>query len=88
VTAKARRIKTELANLTPEDRAELVRFLIESLDGEEEQGVQAAWDEELKRRATDIESGRVVGEPAEKMLRELRAKYSEPLINLSNRVAD
>jgi hypothetical protein len=31
---------------------------------------------ELKRRAAEIESGRVVGEPAEKMLRELRAKYS------------
>lgn len=76
VTAKAQRIKSELAGLTPEDRAELARFLIESLDGEEEQGVQAAWDEELKRRAAEIESGRVVGEPAEKMLREMRAKYS------------
>lgn len=76
VTAKAERMKSELAGLTPEDRAELVRFLIESLDGDEEQGVAAAWDAELKRRAEDIESGRVVGEPAEKLLREMRAKYS------------
>ena len=76
MTAKAERIKSELAGLTPEDRAELARFLIDSLDGEEEQGVTAAWDEELKRRAEDIESGRVVGEPAERLLREMRAKYS------------
>lgn len=76
MTAKAERMKSELAGLTPEDRAELVRFLIESLDGDEEQGVAAAWDAELKRRAEDIESGRVVGEPAEKLLREMRAKYS------------
>jgi hypothetical protein len=41
VTAKAQRIKSKLASLALEDRAELVHFLIESLDSEEEQGVQA-----------------------------------------------
>jgi putative addiction module component (TIGR02574 family) len=76
MTAKAVRMKSELAGLTPQDRAELVRFLIESLDGKEEQGVTAAWDEELKRRAEEIQSGRVTGEPAEKLLREMRARYS------------
>ena len=76
MTAKAERMKSELAGLAPEDRAELVRFLIESLDGDEEQGVAAAWDNELKRRAEEIQSGRVTGEPAEKLLREMRAKYS------------
>jgi putative addiction module component (TIGR02574 family) len=76
MTAKAERIKSELVGLTPQDRAELVRFLIESLDGDEEQGVAAAWDEELKRRAEEIQSGRVTGEPAENLLREMRAKYS------------
>ena len=76
MTAKAERMKSELAGLAPEDRAELVRFLIESLDDREEQGVAAAWDEELKRRADDIDSGRVTGEQAERLLREMRAKYS------------
>ena len=75
MTAKAERLKSELAGLTPEDRAELARFLVQSLDEEEEQGVEAAWDVELKRRAQEIESGRVVGEPADRVLRELRAKY-------------
>jgi putative addiction module component (TIGR02574 family) len=76
MTAKAERMKSGLAGLAPEDRAELVRFLIESLDGDEEQGVAAAWDEEVKRRAEEIQSGRITGEPAEKLLREMRAKYS------------
>ena len=33
-------------------------------------------DEELQRRAQEIESGQATGEPAENVLRELRAKYS------------
>jgi hypothetical protein len=37
---------------------------------------RAAWDEELKRRAEDIQSGRVTSEPAEKLPRKMRAKYS------------
>ena len=76
MTAKAEQLKSELATLTPEDRAELARFLVESLDEGEQQDVEAAWDAELKRRAEEIESGLVAGEPAEKVLRELRAKYS------------
>jgi putative addiction module component (TIGR02574 family) len=76
MTAKAERLKAELAELAPEERAELARYLIESLDEQDEQGVEAAWDKELKRRAAEIDSGRVAGEPAEKVLRELRAKYS------------
>ena len=76
MTAKAERIKSELAALTPQDRAELARFLIQSLDEKEDQNVEAAWDEELKRRAEDIESGRVSGESITNVLRELPAKYS------------
>ena len=76
MTAAAEKLKAELAELTPQDRAELTRFLIESLDAEADTGVEAAWDEELKRRAEEIESGRVKGELAEQVIRELRAKYS------------
>jgi putative addiction module component (TIGR02574 family) len=74
--AKAERLKSELAELTPEDRAELARFLVQSLDDEDLLSIEEAWDEVLKRRAEEIESGRVAGEPAENVLRELRAKYS------------
>jgi putative addiction module component (TIGR02574 family) len=41
------------------DRAELVGLLIDSLDPETEQGVEAAWLQELDRRARELESGAV-----------------------------
>ena len=76
MTIKAQALQAELAELTAHDRAELARFLIQSLDETEEEGVQAAWDTELQRRAAEIEAGGVAGEPAEMAVRELRAKYS------------
>ena len=41
------------------ERAELAGSLIESLDGAEEESVQAAWDAEIIRRMEDLNSGRV-----------------------------
>ena len=76
MTAKAAEWKSRLVKLSPEDRAALAHFLIESLDHEKDAAVEAAWDEELKRRADEIRSGEMVGEPAAQVFRELRAKYS------------
>jgi putative addiction module component (TIGR02574 family) len=41
------------------DRAELVGLLIDSLDPETEQGVEAAWLQEIDRRARELDSGAV-----------------------------
>jgi putative addiction module component (TIGR02574 family) len=46
-------------SLTEEDRAELVAALIDSLDGEPEEGVEEAWRIEIERRARELESGAV-----------------------------
>jgi hypothetical protein len=54
----------------------LAHFLIQSLDPGADPDAEAAWDEELARRKEEIEHGRVVGEPAEKVFADLRAKYS------------
>ena len=43
--------------LAPSDRADLVGLLIDSLDDNVEQGVEAAWMEEINRRAQELESG-------------------------------
>ena len=69
MTIKAQALQAELAELTAHDRAELARFLIQSLDKTEEEGVQAAWDAELQRRAAEIEAGRIAGEPTTEILR-------------------
>ena len=41
------------------ERADLASSLIESLDGAEDEGVEAAWDQEIARRMEEIDSGRV-----------------------------
>jgi putative addiction module component (TIGR02574 family) len=72
----AERIKGEIMALSPEDRAELIRFLLSSPDeGPADPAVEAAWDAELDRRVNDIESGKVVGVPAEQVFAELRKKH-------------
>ena len=45
--------------LDESDRAELVGLLIDSLDPETEQGVEAAWLQEIDRRARELDSGTV-----------------------------
>lgn len=72
----ADKIRTELATLTEAERAELARFLIQSLDSGSDNDAEAAWDAELERRAGEIKSGRESGELADKLFSELRAKHS------------
>ena len=69
--------KTQLGTLPAQERAELARFLFDSLDeiDEDPAEVEAAWAAELDRRADDILSDKVVGIPAEEVFKELREKY-------------
>lgn len=76
MTLAAEKLKSELAGLPLDDRAELAMFLIESLDGGSDEGVEAAWRDELDRRFSEIETGTAVGEPAEDVIAELRRKYT------------
>lgn len=76
ITDAAARIKVELARLSSEDRAELARFLIQSLDEGVDEGVEAAWDAELARRFDEIRSGEAQGDAAETVFARLRARYS------------
>lgn len=70
-------LKKALA-LPPEARAALATSLFESLDEEPaEQGVEAAWSEEIKRRIEDIDSGKVQMIPYEEVRRRLAALLSD-----------
>lgn len=51
--------------LAPSDRVELVGLLIDSLDEGVEHGAEAAWFEEIDRRAQELESGAVRSIPWE-----------------------
>jgi putative addiction module component (TIGR02574 family) len=64
--------------LSTEERQLLVRRLGEILDDEPaEEGVEAAWDEEIKRRVDDIRSGRVKTIPGEQVLREMAVEFPD-----------
>jgi len=70
-------LKKALA-LPPEVRAALATSLFESLDEEPgDQGVEAAWSEEVKRRIEDIDSGKVQMIPYEEARRRLAALLSD-----------
>jgi putative addiction module component (TIGR02574 family) len=70
-------LKKALA-LPPEARAALATSLFESLDEEPaDEGVEAAWSEEVKRRIEDIDSGKVQMIPYEEARRRLAALRSD-----------
>jgi putative addiction module component (TIGR02574 family) len=58
--------------LSTQDRGLIIDRLIESLDNEPaEEGVEAAWSEEIKRRVEEIRSGKVEMIPGEEVDRRL-----------------
>ena len=76
MTETAEKLKVELSQLSAQERAEIAHFLIQSLDGEVENDVEAAWDMELTKRLEDIQSGNAIGEPSSQVFSQLREKYS------------
>lgn len=68
--------KVQLTTLSQSDRAELAHFLLSSLDADGDDGVEAAWEEEVARRVDEIERGRAIGRPIEGFLTELREQHS------------
>ncbi|MGA7560116.1 MAG: addiction module protein [Terriglobales bacterium] len=61
--------------LSTQERGLLIDHLIESLDeGPAEEGVEAAWDAEIKRRVDEIRSGKVEMISGEEIRRRLAAR--------------
>jgi putative addiction module component (TIGR02574 family) len=76
MTEVAEKLKQELSLLDEHDRAELARFLIDSLDEHvEEEDHDSTWEAELLRRGAEIEAG-LKGIPASTVFAELDEKYS------------
>ena len=51
------KVRTEALSLSEPERAELAQSLIASLDGPPDEGVERAWEVEVRRRLAEIESG-------------------------------
>jgi putative addiction module component (TIGR02574 family) len=64
--------------LSTQERGLLIDRLVETLDNDPaEEGVEAAWDEEIKRRVEDIRSGRVKTIPGGQLLGRLKARQRD-----------
>jgi len=61
--------------LPPGTRAMLAEHLLESLDGEGQEKIDALWAEEAERRDREIEEGTVTAIPGEEVMKRLRSRY-------------
>ena len=66
----ARELFEEAMRLDPEERATLMRLLIDTLDAESDEYVDDAWRVEIERRMAELDAGAVQTVPWE----ELRAR--------------
>jgi putative addiction module component (TIGR02574 family) len=61
----------EAAELSEQDRATLAGLLIESLEGEPDPDVEAAWAAEIERRVAELDAGTVQTIPWEEVRQHL-----------------
>jgi putative addiction module component (TIGR02574 family) len=70
--AQAKEILDAALKLEPAERARIAHEIIVSLDDEPaDEGVDQAWEEELTKRAAEIDSGAVEPEPWSKVRQDL-----------------
>jgi putative addiction module component (TIGR02574 family) len=67
MTRSARELFEEAMRLDAQERATLLRLLIEALDAEAEEGVEDAWRAEIERRMAELDSGSVETIPWEEV---------------------
>ena len=67
--SEASKILEAALKLPPEARAAIAGSLIESLDQEIDENVEAAWADEMARRVQDLDSGKVKTTPWSKARR-------------------
>ncbi len=78
VTPQLSELLEKALALSTQDRGLLIDRPIASLDDEPpEEGVEAAWDQEIKRRIEDIRSGRVKTIPGEQVLTEIAEEFPD-----------
>jgi len=69
----ARELESKVLKLSRGERARLAQRLISSLDQEVDADVEKLWLQEAERRLGELKSGKVVGIPAEKVVKKARS---------------
>ena len=68
------KVRAEALNLSESERADLAHNLVASLDGPADSDVEKAWDAEILRRLSEVESGTVNLIDREEFRRRMRAR--------------
>ena len=68
------RVRAEALNLSESERAELAHNLVASLDGPADSDAEKAWDAEILRRLSEIDSGTANLIDREEFRRRMRAR--------------
>ena len=63
MVATPKQIYDRAMSLNDQERAELVGMLLESLEIRDDDGVEAAWLQEIERRVAELDSGAVESVP-------------------------
>jgi putative addiction module component (TIGR02574 family) len=75
MTKAAEKLKSELLKLPAKERVRLAEFLFSSIDVDEADELDDAWEQELERRIADLDSARVRAVPWKEVRERLRKKY-------------
>lgn len=76
MTPQVSEVLEKALTLSLPERSLLIDRLIESMDdGPIEDGVEAAWDAEIKNRVEEIRSGKIKTIPGEQVLQELAEEF-------------
>jgi len=75
MAAAVERLAQEALALSDQERAELARKLLVSLEGPPEEDANAAWNLEIAKRVDRIREGKPKGRSAEEVSRDIRARY-------------
>jgi putative addiction module component (TIGR02574 family) len=73
MSAKSEVVRAEALKLPEKDRARLASDLLASLDGEAEDGVEAAWAAEVEKRKSEVERGEARLVPWKQVKAEVKA---------------
>ena len=75
----AEKLKPMLAALTPDERAEVVEYLLSLNGGVDEELTPEEWEgewvEEINRRVAEFDAGKVKLIPHDEVMREMKEKY-------------
>ncbi len=72
------KVRSEALNLSEAERAELAYNLVVSLDGPPDPDVEKAWDAEIMRRLSEIDSGTANLVDRKEFSRRMRVRLKRP----------